>query len=272
MINYAKDNNGAIMGNAWSTGAFLVQPGAHYSEFNCPDVCQVFDWMAPAARFLGFDYDYGPTLASRGSRYNTLCRLPVLTCPENDMPSVCDNGEFATTTQVISYNTSLMFHYKWDPGAQNSGDLIRYQDFIETPGYFPNITRVGDTSSKIFIADGAKWVKVDGQAPTYELTIDGGGTPGGQYSDYGPWSQFTRSYQRKHALLFALRHGMRTPDIDNSNYRMNAAFFDGHVESIDGSSAANPRYWVPAGTIIPAGEFFPDLVPIYASSGSMTVE
>src|SRR5258706_4097107 len=38
MAMYALEQKGAIVGNAWSSGAFL-KVGTGFSDFNCPSVC-----------------------------------------------------------------------------------------------------------------------------------------------------------------------------------------------------------------------------------------
>ncbi len=270
MINYAKDNNGAIMGSPWTSGYFLWQPGAAHSDFNCPELCQTWDWMAPAARFLGFEFDEGPSLTSRTSRFDTLCRLPVFGCPENDIIVAPYSGSpVRIATQMLSYNTANMFLFK-NPKAGAEADLNTTQDFIPTPGYFPSIMQVGDGASKIYIADGARWVSADNVAPDYNLTWNDtpGPSPGGVFADYGPWSAFSRAYLRKTGIVFSMRHGARKPDLDASMYRMNAAFFDGHVESMDGSRAMDPQYWLPSGVNLPQGEMTTEAQARFLVSGS----
>src|SRR4051794_33122423 len=48
MVMYAMEQKGAIVGNAWSSGAFL-KTGTGFSDSNCPTVCQTWDWAAPIA-------------------------------------------------------------------------------------------------------------------------------------------------------------------------------------------------------------------------------
>jgi prepilin-type N-terminal cleavage/methylation domain-containing protein/prepilin-type processing-associated H-X9-DG protein len=264
MQTYAQTFNGAILGNAWSTGAFLKRPGAKYSDFNCPYLCQTWDWTAPVAAIMGGHFDQGASVNSRSARFDYLSKYAAFRCPENNIVVAPYSGSpIRITTQMVSYDTALMFQYVY-----GSGDVSKYQDFIQTGPYRPNLSKVGDTSQKIFISDAARWVNADGTAPDYNLGWDNSGSsPGGQYSDYGPWSAFTRSFLRQDPILFAMRHGSRKPVASLSSYRFNAAFFDGHVETLDGSTGMNPRLWVPKGSILPATEMSAEALAMYPARG-----
>lgn len=269
MQTYAQTFNGAILGNAWSTGAFLKRPGAKYNDFNCPYVCQTWDWTAPVAAIMGGKFDQGPSVASRSTRFDYLSKYAAFRCPENNIVVAPYSGSpIRITTQMVSYDTALMFQY-----AYGSGDVAKFQNFIQTGPYRPNLSKVGDTSRKIFISDAARWVNADGMAPDYNLGWDNSGSsPGGHYSDYGPWSAFTRSFLRQDPIIFAMRHGIRKPMASLSSYRFNVAFFDGHAETLDGSTGMDPRMWVPKGSVVPASEMSADALAMYqVRSGSMKI-
>jgi len=256
MIAYAQNNNGAILGSPWTSGMFL-NTGTGYSDFNCPTICQTWDWTSPVAQFMGADFDQGNTVASRTSRFNFLSTYAPFQCPENDIVVAPYSGSPITiVTQMVSYNTASIFLYKYDgSGGSSDPDHLSTQPWVNTGTYYPNTGHIGISSDKIFIADGARWCETSGPAPDYNLGYNNSGSsPGGQYADYGPWDLDTRAFQPGEPITYAMRHGSRLPNVPLGNYKFNAAFFDGHVETLDGATGADPRYWCPLGAVIPQSE------------------
>jgi prepilin-type N-terminal cleavage/methylation domain-containing protein/prepilin-type processing-associated H-X9-DG protein len=263
MQMYALEQKGAIVGNAWSSGAFL-KVGTGFSDSNCPSVCQTWDWAAPLAKLMGANFNEGPSLADRTERFDYLCNYPPFQCPDNDVPMAAFSGSpIKVTTKMISYITAANFQY-----AYGTGHVSQYQSFIDTGSYRPKITAVGVSSSKIFMSDGARWTNNDTAAPDYNLGFDNSGTsPGGQYADDGPWSAFSRSFLHsatiQKPIVYAMRHGSREIGASVGSYRFNAVFFDGHVETLDGQSGMNPVLWLPKNTTITASEFSADARALY---------
>ena len=265
MIAHAQENKGDILGNAWTTGAFLKQPGASYGDSNCPDVCQTWDWSAPVAKAMGAKFNQGGTVADRSERFDFLCNYPAFQCAENDIISTpFGSSPVTVSTKMMSFVTAFMFQVAYGPG-----DLSKYQNFINTGSYRPKITMVGDATQKIFIADGAKWTNGDTAPPDHNLGWDNSGSsPGGQYADYGPWSSFSRSYLPGKPLAYAMRHASRKPAMKLDAYRFDAAFFDGHVETLDGRTGMNPSLWLPRGTTLPSSECSIEAIKTYMTSGA----
>jgi prepilin-type N-terminal cleavage/methylation domain-containing protein/prepilin-type processing-associated H-X9-DG protein len=272
MLLYGEDFNDAIVGNAWTSGAFLKT--AHspaYNDWYCPNVCQTWDWTAPIAKEMGWGFDSGPSLASRANRYVALTNLFL--CPENNIKAAGYSASPITvTTAMLSFNTALMFQYAYSTTAT---DLSLYQSYIDTGSYQPRISQVGMTSAKIFLSDGARWTQDDASPPDYDLVWDGtdprNKSPGGAYADYGPWSQYSRSFLRNTPMVYAMRHGSRVPGAPLSTYKFNAVFFDGHVETLSGQTGMNPQLWLPAGTALPSSELSQETTGLFAGSGSVSV-
>lgn len=263
MMMYALEQKGAIVGNAWSSGAFL-KVGTGFSDSNCPTVCQTWDWAAPIAKLMGANFNEGSDLASRTERFDFLCNYPPFQCPDNDVAMAAYSGSpVKVTTKMISYITAAGFQYaKLPPGT--AADVSRYQSFIDTGSFMPKITAVGVSSTKIFMTDGAKWTNNDTTAPDYNLGFDNSGSsPGGHYADFGPWDAFTRSFLRKNPIVYSMRHGSREIGASLGAYRFNAVFFDGHVETLDGQTGSNPALWLPRGTTVPASELSAEAKAIY---------
>jgi prepilin-type processing-associated H-X9-DG protein len=265
MLIYAQQYNGAIMGSAWTTGAFLKAPGTHYSDFNCPYLCQTWDWTAPTASLMGAKFNGGGSVAARSERFEFLCSFKAFQCPENDIIVAPYSGSpIRVSAQMISYDTALMFQY-----AYGSGDVSKFQNFIQTGPYRPNLAKIGDASRKIFMSDSARWTNADHMAPDYNLGWDNSGSsPGGHYSDYGPWSAFSRAFLRNDPITFSMRHGTRVPGAPLGSYRFNAVFFDGHVETLDGATGMDPKMWLPKAAILPSTDLTDEAKQLYLTKGS----
>jgi prepilin-type N-terminal cleavage/methylation domain-containing protein/prepilin-type processing-associated H-X9-DG protein len=265
MLIYAQQYNGAILGNAWTSGAFLKAPGTHYSDFNCPYLCQTWDWTAPVAQMMGGRFDQGQTISSRSNRFEYLCSFKAFQCPENDIIVAPYSGSpVRVTAPMISYDTAVMFQYVF-----GGGDVSEFQNFIQTGNYRPNMGKIGDASRKIFMSDSARWTNADHMAPDYNLGWDNSGSsPGGHYSDYGPWSAFSRAFLRNDPITFSMRHGVRVPGAGLGSYRFNAVFFDGHVETLDGATGMNPNMWLPKGALLPSTEMTDEAKQLYLTKGS----
>ncbi len=285
MIMYTTQYKGAIPGNGWTSGAFLKTPKSTkvipYGDANCPEICQTWDWMAPVAKLAGLKFNVEKGTADRTARFDTLCRAGMFQCPENDIVVAPYSGSpIKISTRMVPYVTSSIFQYAYDPDS--SKDLGLYQSFINTGSYRPKINHIGNASQKIWLAEGARWTNGLAVAPDYNLTFDGGGTPGGQYSDYGPWSQFTRSYLTKgdysvtNPLTYSMRHGGRSKKGKIGELRFNVAFFDGHVETLDGRTGMNPSLWMPKGTLLTASdqknEMNAEAFNWYGSSTNRTID
>jgi prepilin-type N-terminal cleavage/methylation domain-containing protein len=162
----------------------------------------------------------------------------------------------------------------------------------QTPfNYVPKISKIGPGSEKIFAADGAKgFTYSDSGFPygTYDLTMQSGqwyddsGGNRGPFTDLGPWSKVSNSYDRSwnpanlpragatDPRMLSYRHGGFT----NGTFRMNVVFYDGHGESLTELESANPGLWVPKGTKMPPAPsqyIYPDVVSKYQLSSSGTL-
>lgn len=270
MNTYASEYEGAILGNAHTSGGFLLQTHVPaYSETYCPYINQCWDWSGPVAAEMGLNFEQGPLTANRQTRFVQLNKAPAFLCPENDIIATNYTGSPFTvsSTAMVSYNTASCFQYGYGGGA-----TYWETSHVLCSGYLPKVGLVGNPAGKIFIADGARWSDDGVSTPDVNLGYLGSGTsPGGHYAEWGPWSAYSRAYLAPSGITFAMRHGSRRAKAPLNAYRFNAAFFDGHVETLDGATGSNPALWAPSGATIPAAEFTTSFAAIYASSGSFQV-
>jgi len=269
MIMYASQYRGAILGNAWTSSALLeLTPPASYNSKNCPSVICVWDWMSPTAKTMGLPFDDGPSITSRTSRIMYLTGSAAFRCPENDIIASPNPGsDILVTTNMVSYVTAAYFQLVYEAPGFTPPDpadfiFVKYKNYVNTGNYSPYIQKVGDTTKKIFMCDGASWSLGGAPEANFYWDASNSTTPFSYFADAGPWDGYTRSFNGGTPRMYAFRHGERKPSTFTTagstttalkSYKFNAAFFDGHVETLDGYQGMNPAYWVPKNTVIPYG-------------------
>lgn len=287
MQMYAQENNNYFPGGPGSSARFLFTStwaaNSTYSDFNCPDIVDVFDWASPLAHYMNIQYDSGPSSTSRLNRFETLRNAGVFVCPSNDILAGPYSGSALTCSvgRIPSYNTSMMFQLMPAGTGGTNGVTQAYASDLcsPPPGYVPKLNRVGTTSDKIFIADGAHYSSTNVQ-PDIDLSYTS--SLGNCMSDIGAFTTTTKAYDRSAApanggtgsagidgRLYAFRHGTLVPRLAGGDYRLNAGFFDGHVESLDDMTAANPAYWLPRGSTYSSSGYDPlwaDTKALYLSN------
>jgi prepilin-type processing-associated H-X9-DG protein len=293
MMIYVSQNNNYIPGGPQSSGAFLCAPptgtaiawNPNFNASNCPGICQTWDWQSPIASVMGVSFNQAADQTSRFQRFYFLNAYGVFTCPENQFLSFQYNVTTGPVVQMGSYVTSMAFllanppytkkGYLSDPDSQQFTNT----SYLQLPsGYAPKITKIGPSSAKIYIADGAKYSDPDA-LPNYDLTYNGADI-GGAYSDVGAYDIYSTSWNRGAATgntevyysgpydsrIYAYRHGNQTTFGKTNSYVFNAGFFDGHVETLGDLQGADPAYWAPTGSLIANTEMATDSQKLYSSN------
>jgi prepilin-type processing-associated H-X9-DG protein len=289
MQMYAAENKGYFPGGPNSSGAFLLRTQSPpFTDNNCPELIQVWDWQSPIARMMGVSFPQGGNAADRIARFTQLNNFGAFRCPENQQlsePFTSPGGTWPTVT-MNSYVLAMVFHMRNNPQqTAGNGTTIARSEWNPPQSYVPKLSSVGDSSRKIYIADGARYSRRD-VAPDYDASFNG--TYGGMFADQGAFTQFSNSWDRAlapanggsgfDARLYAFRHGVTTQRGAADAYRMNAGFFDGHVEPLGDLQAANPEYWVPKGTAVMynSQQMYPDVLQTYGAamgrSGSVAID
>ncbi len=108
--------------------------------------------------------------------------------------------------------------------------------------YRPKIPLVGDPSQKIAFADGFRYIDDDSGL----VDVDASFAP----SYYGAFTSGGAMYSRE-VSYGSNYYAPRRPQLDAS-YRhagqLNAAFFDGHAETLEMAESRNPSLWLPSGS------------------------
>ena len=275
---YASQNKGYFPGGGSSSAAGMAN-----DENNFPNLCQIWDWQSPIADTMGFDFNHGSAISDRTDRYVRLSTLKAFTCPENQYTAIAFGTSVVhvPTGPMISYNTAAAFQYLPTPSNGSADDIITGK-FVSNPGgYSPKLTSVGSPARKIYVADGSRYSNY-ATPPDVDLNVYG--TQGGAYSDYGAYSAFSKSWDRKivpgnggggivgwDGRVHAYRHGPTQTGSAGGTWRFNAGFFDGHAEAMDDLTGANPELWLPTGAKVASWstEAWPDVVSRWpANSGS----
>ncbi len=318
MHEYAAENYGWIIGSGATTGCTFF-PQLHesnpvvvngttpaYPNGNIPQWAPIYpsDYITPMIVEMKLTVpSVSPTYSSalldpnEANRYFEYVNMPQFQCPS--FKGVLANpagGTWCGPVQALSYVTAWAFLLDGsfqtpDTGGVTGATRISSGGTWPTdPSYAPKINLVGDSGSKIFMADGAKgFIYKQGPSGTpapfgsYNLTIGVGtwydDTNGstGPYTDLGPWSTMSGAYDRSsnpanggskwasEPRLMAYRHG----GTKEGTFKMNAVFFDGHGETLTEIQSANPMLWIPKGSLLPAtpatGEY-PDVLKAYNAS------
>jgi prepilin-type processing-associated H-X9-DG protein len=161
---------------------------------------------------------------------------------------------------MVSYNTAINFLLVQGGQANEIETVDTSRTKVTLPSsYSPKVSKVGDPTQKIYIADGSRYSRSD--IPP-DADFDYIGRFGGAFSDQGAYSSFSNAWNRTQATgngttagndarMYWARHTTKPRKAGpGGSYRFNAGFFDGHVESLDDLAGTNPRYWLPKGSVV----------------------
>ncbi len=300
IVLYSSQNKNWLPGSGLTTGRFLFGPNplvnasaplpAYPAAANTlPDTGAISyaDYIGPIAETLKYAI---PRTSNAVPRYQAYRSNGVFLCP--------GGGNFTTTAftggggpdagvgAMIGYATNFNFLVTAGFPVAGKTDYTRVSTgagWWQLPSTnSPRMTRVKNASSKIAIADAGKFTSSTSFA-TYNLDPYPAPQSGAQssiYTDWGAFTRNTRAYDRTVAnggsgidgRLISYRHGTRKNALPFGNYRINAAFFDGHAETLDEGRATDPDLWLPSGTVIPDNsKIWPDVTSIHQMTYPYTV-
>ncbi|MCK6457553.1 MAG: prepilin-type N-terminal cleavage/methylation domain-containing protein [Phycisphaerae bacterium] len=266
---YANDNEDWVVGAPSGSGGHLSGSFAYGAPV------QKWDFMGPALKVFGVPLPEDGGNPATIARFNLIRNFKGFQCPSNQYLATWFAGPNAGTGPMIAFNTSryMLLKYKDPPDALGVDDYDNSHEEKLPENWSPRITRMGDASRKIFCADGARYSTVS-ILPDYDLTARAAW--GGAFADVAPYSTWTRSWDRSgmnvagpDARLYAFRHstGVPKPQARANALLADCLFFDGHVEKLGDLAAANPFYWLPAGSRLETTSMYPDVLEHYGLTG-----
>lgn len=281
MLLYAQVYDGAIPGSPWTSGAH-VRDGTELAEDrlphlkafctddDTPGVCGPFDWASPIAKVMGIPFNDGPTREDRKSRFVEFLRpAGIFACPSNALQADGYDAADWGPLPRMSYTTCIDFMLKHnatgDTANSRVGRWITRPEWNVPVDYLPKLDKVGNPANKVFLSEGTRFTK-NGTDWTYNGNVFAS-QYGGAYADQRIYLAGT--YQRARPLPkgygdlkaspsatgpslvpIGYRHGATAGGAPRDAYRMNLAFFDGHVETVSLTAAMNPNWHSPVGTIL----------------------
>ena len=256
---YGTDNEDWIIGSPAGSGAYLLD-GTYSTAYGA--ATQVWDWMGPMAHMWGWKLTYPNAGDVNGvvRRFNELRAAKAFLCPSNrflasKFPG--SGGPDAGAGWMVSYNTVRSQLFLGSGGVSGLTMIPSGWEESIPEKWRPSISRIGNPANKVFCADGSRYATVS-VAPDYDLEFNGGF--GGSFADTGAYTDFSRSWDRTwaqssgrtgvDARVFAYRHSTAEPPqgAPGNAYRMNLAFYDGHVETQGDLESSNPHQWLPKDT------------------------
>ncbi|MGN6368200.1 MAG: prepilin-type N-terminal cleavage/methylation domain-containing protein [Phycisphaerae bacterium] len=242
---------------------------------NVPPLYQVTDWMSPLADIMNISIPY-PAGNSYSQnvvfKFDTLRSSKQFMCPSNEFIAGPYTGQSTGPKSDIgpmcSYNMGLIFLFN----SRAAADDIAQGVYVPVGNaYSPKISNVGNPSRKVVCADGGRYSSSGGAQPDSDLNP--WPVQGGAAADMGAFDRYSKSWDRSAAQsssstvsdgrFYAFRHGSGTKGAAGGAFKMNVAFFDGHVDLMNDIEAADPNIWVPSGTTIPVGEASADVQSRY---------
>ncbi len=292
MIMYAAQNHDYILGSPNTTGA-----DATLTSSNSPGINQIWDWQSPMLDVLGIKVPYSAAAdaarsngAARWDRVNFELHFPMFVCPSNDAVCSLFNASTAfpgatvpSAVPYASFSTGMLFMITNNPNPGATTITKTGNQYANPPvGYGPKITKVGNTSKKIFLADGSRYLKVAGGVVTaFDEDYAYASSTGGGYADWGAYDIFSNGHERSCTPLNGgggydgrtlwARHGNGVPHSSGDGFRFEAVFYDGHVEALGDLQGANPTFWAPKGTILASSDIYPDVKKAYKIIGNYVV-
>jgi len=262
LVAYGSDNDQWIPGV--NTSSRNLADGASPSEIDdmntrSSEPVQWGDWKTNALQGANLPVD-------REQRFYML--FEQYADPANPLRAVTYRGGGPGTTEMTEYiaeekfenirSPSFLMPMIWqlfggtrDGGSQDGklrgSDRSSWDDLkgilLAPENYAPRLDRIGHASLKIAIADGTRYLEDDGSA---DVQVS--------YS-HGSWGSFTDRWPLKTTSTAWGRYGSGgDDDSPGANLehcyrhggRMDAAFWDGHVELLDPKESRNPVHWAPS--------------------------
>jgi len=297
LSSYTAENNDWIPGlntSGVELRALQVKANqeAEYASLQVPDLpVQTYDWITPILRVdMKLPNSRGERFNLIMERYKCAAQLPVKSTvyPTNGA-GVKDYEKYFKPLRMetpLSYLMPAYFQF-WG----NAGKFKALSDYYGAKGsaakvfataapanweasvynFEPNVGRLGTPASKVFNADGTRYVWDPTPRVDYDISV----WPGlfGSFTSGGAWwtgdtawgvkagtttwdgARVSREPLAKGAnLIMSYRHLRRGKRGDgscwNNKGKISAVFFDGHVQPLSDRESREPELWYPKGTVL----------------------
>lgn len=257
MMVYAAENKGYIAGPNTSGAAHSRMSSAYVYSPDPTEPTQNVDWVSPT---LGKELSLPPDRRARmAAIFNTR-----LSCPSNTLMFTDEftggSGPlfvpFPGDLRYTSYTAVMGFHVRATPAPNAfAGDPVTpahpMQILFSWPSnYSFRVSSVGDASGKIYVTEGARGITPTGGPVTFNSFTRQ--LQGGNFMTFGPVGNAFFSPQINPYYLDAKLNPTRTGKLAayRHNGRMQAVFFDGHCEALDGRSSVRTSLYFPTGSAL----------------------
>jgi len=288
LMTYAMENNDWLPGyNTTGVPVRAIRFKNNHDLLNRPDLpVQTFDWMTP---LLALEMKLPASRAQRFNMLLTRYQCPAQAFTITDFyPSNFPQKEdFTEISDWPAVSYLMPGHFQWwgqkEDGTYLAPSPIPGFDLpikaeagdsdweVVVPSYVSRLDRVGTPANKVFAADGTRYL--DGDS-TLDFDADPYASIFGAFCSAGAWWGGSREYGVKvgtqnwdgqtvnttspnpnegEAMRISYRHGCikkGTGSAQTNRGKMNAAFFDGHVDTMNDQQSRRIEYWYPKGAVV----------------------
>lgn len=224
---------------------------------------QYFDWISPT---IGDSYGFSPSRAKRTAQiFNDLGCAEAKTYVTELYPPGGDVGDRQEFEKIIesegyrqmSYLSPSYFHLKANRAVAerqkyNGTTLLYHQPFQQKPltvpdNFLPRLDRVGiQPTNKILFADGTRYWAHVGNTRFLDFDYTASANTFGSFTDSSPIYEGSTAWGPERYSNDDANWQM---SFRHSGFRMNVAYFDGHVGSLSNFEAwTDPTPWAPGRT------------------------
>lgn len=211
---------------------------------------QNFDWMSPAIgadslpesraqRFVRMWQDYGDPAMS-----DTVPAAQVSQANTELTKALTEYGEMPVPSVLMPAS------WQWagdTPGTDRLAQPVAEENVAKLPtNWFPRISNIGAESRKIAISDG--YADLDGQVDIDGRIWAASSKTTLAENEYGAFC--SSSPVKLNSVNFFGSGETGNPLAFRHRDKMNAGFWDGHVETLTIRDAQNPSLWYPKGTVM----------------------
>lgn len=286
MTEYEVDSGGWIVGAPAGSGRYLLNASSAWGP-----AVQRWDFLGPLAKIMNMQDTPEPSLGDSDylrQRWKGLRENKPFLCPSNNFLAdyFPGGGPNYGPQRMISLNTPRYMLFQLDPILGDSVGLGYYDNSHEQKlpkNWKPSVGRIGNPANKVFCADGARYSTGE-IPPDYDSAVNG--SWGASFSDVGPYTDWTRSWDRSWACgndhggtvdarVYAFRHSSAPPPDGacGNAYKLNLVFFDGHAETMGDLDASNPQLWLPQESTYDTGDpnLYNDTRAKFGLSGTLKI-